>query len=357
MAVQDLPIVLYTYPGSPYGQRLVWYLNLRRIPFKTCLQPPILPRRDVELLGLNYRRIPLATIGRDVYLDTRLIVSKLEALYPATAANPGISATTGDQRALEALISRVSIEFPGSLFSRGAQLMPPDSAFLRDPRFVRDRNQLVTGKPDAKAFTPDNLRAGRPAALVEIARLAELLETTLLADGRDWVFGTGGGAGGAAAGGGPSLGDIEAVFILHWLTTMKGALDADVIGPAAYPKVFAWIARFDGHMRKAVAKPDLVKGDEAARLVLAADFAESSSQGVLGSDPVIAAAGFKAGDLVTVWPLDQAPVNKDSGSLVAMDKDEVVIEIASKAEGGRSVRVHAPRHGFKIIKGEASAKI
>ncbi|KXJ90828.1 hypothetical protein Micbo1qcDRAFT_225712 [Microdochium bolleyi] len=349
MAVQDLPIVLYTYPGSPFGQRLVWYLNLRKIAFKTCLQPPILPRRDLELLGLNYRRIPLMAIGRDIYLDTRLVIAKLETLYPASAAHPGISATTGEQRALEALISRVSIEFPGALFGRGAQLMPPDSAFLRDPRFVKDRNQLVAGNPAAKAFTPENLRANRPAALVEIARLAELLETTLLADGRDWVFG--------GSGAGPSLGDIEAVFILHWLNSMKGALPADVIGPEVYPRVFAWIGRFDGHVRKIVAKPDVVKGEDAAKLILGSGYAEESAGGLLASDPVIAAAGYKQGEVVTMWPLDQAPVNKDSGVLVAMGKEEVVIEIASKIDGGKSVRVHAPRVGFKVVKGGASAKI
>ncbi|KAH7026071.1 uncharacterized protein B0I36DRAFT_329819 [Microdochium trichocladiopsis] len=351
MAVQDLPIVLYTYDGSPYGRRLVWYLNLRKIPFKTCHQPPILPRPDLQLLGLSYRRIPLLAIGRDVYLDTRLIIAKLEQLYPTRSGQeqqqyPGISPQTPEHRALQQLLSRHVNESPGALFGRAAQLMPADSPALRNEHFVRDRNQLVTGKPDGKAFSPASLAAARPAALVEIARFVELLEGTLLADGRDWVFG----------GQGPSLGDIEAVFVLHWLTTMPGALPAEVVGAGRYPKTFAWIARFDQFVKKSAAKPDVVKGQEAASIVLGAEYAEEPSGGVQRDDPVIAAAGFQPGDVVTMWPVDQAPVNKDSGTLVKMDGVEVVIEVLSK--DGKAVRVHAPRHGFKVVKGsQAGAKM
>lgn len=368
MAVQDLPIVLYTYNGSPYGHRLIWYLNLRKIPFKSCvsfeetiiftsfptslvpmliskkpqLQPPVLPRPDLELLGINYRRIPLMTIGRDVYLDTRLIISKLEKLYPASSTHPGISATqNGEHKALEFLLSRLSIEFPGALFGRAAQLMPPSAPVFQDPKFVSDRNQLVTGDPNGKAFTPQTMAANRPAALVEISRYVEFLETTLLADGREFVFKTDG----------PSLGDIEAGFVLQWLTTMPGSLPEDVIGRGKFPKVFAWLDRFTEAVKKVATKHDVIKGAEAAKLILGSEYAETN--GVVTSDPVIAAGGFNQGDVVTIWPMDQAPVNKDSGKLVAMDKEEVVIEIEGKE--GKKVRVHGPRHGFKIVKGDQAA--
>jgi len=354
MAVQDLPIVLYTYEGSPYGRRLVWYLNLRKIPFKTCVQPPILPRPDVQLLGVSYRRIPLMSIGRDIYLDTRLIIAKLEVLYPASSSHPGISSspsTSPDQAALQRLISRWTTEFPGGLFSHAARLMPPDSAFLKNKHFVRDRNQLVAGNPDAKAFTSAGLRAARPAALVEVTRFVEFLEGVLLADGRDWVLGT------AEGRQGPSLGDVEAVFILHWLNGMPGALPADVIGTSKYPKTFAWIARFDSHIKKIATKPDVVTGEEAAKLVLGAAYAEPLADGgetVRREDPVIAALGVQRGDVVTVWPVDQAPVNKDTGVLVKMDGTEVVVELATKE--GKTVRVHAPKHGFNVVKGGAEPK-
>ncbi|KAL2105253.1 hypothetical protein VUR80DRAFT_8677 [Thermomyces stellatus] len=45
------------------------------------LQPGVMPRPDVAALGVNYSRIPVLSIGRDAYLDTRLLIRKLEALY------------------------------------------------------------------------------------------------------------------------------------------------------------------------------------------------------------------------------------------------------------------------------------
>ncbi|KAJ8119985.1 hypothetical protein ONZ43_g3191 [Nemania bipapillata] len=101
----NLPIVLYHYDLSPYGKRVVWYLHLRKIPYSQCIQPRIMPRPDVSLLGVSYRRIPLLSIGRDVYLDTRLILQKLDALYPPSAAHPGISGTSPEHAALEHLLS------------------------------------------------------------------------------------------------------------------------------------------------------------------------------------------------------------------------------------------------------------
>jgi len=41
-----------------------------------------MPRPDLAALGIHYRRIPLLSIGRDIYLDTRLILRKLEGRFP-----------------------------------------------------------------------------------------------------------------------------------------------------------------------------------------------------------------------------------------------------------------------------------
>lgn len=75
-----------------------------------------MPRPDVARLGIAYRRIPLLSIGRDVYLDTRLILQKLEALYPPSAAHPPLSARTGEHAAIERLLSRYAVD--GGLFRK-----------------------------------------------------------------------------------------------------------------------------------------------------------------------------------------------------------------------------------------------
>ena len=95
------------------------------------------------------------------------------------------------------------------------RLIPVDAPVLRDPKFVRDRADMVATKaesgagarPNPSPVSPEALAAVRPEALVEIRATAELLETTLLADGRDWVLGTPG----------PKLADIEAIWVLHWV--------------------------------------------------------------------------------------------------------------------------------------------
>lgn len=41
-----------------------------------------MPRPDLTALGVGYRRIPVVAIGRDIYHDTRLVLRKLEVLFP-----------------------------------------------------------------------------------------------------------------------------------------------------------------------------------------------------------------------------------------------------------------------------------
>lgn len=40
----EQPIILYHYPFSPYARRIVWYLQLRGIPYKQCVRSPYFQR-------------------------------------------------------------------------------------------------------------------------------------------------------------------------------------------------------------------------------------------------------------------------------------------------------------------------
>ncbi|KAI8625752.1 glutathione S-transferase [Xylariaceae sp. FL1651] len=358
----DLPIVLYHYEQSPYARRLIWYLNLRKIPYSQCIQPRIMPRPDVALLGISYRRIPILSIGRDVYLDTRLILQKLEALFPPSASHPGISSAHAassssaasiappgigaEHTALEQLLSARAID--GALFNRGAQCFPP-GAFSADPAFARDRAALFGVDVDrpgaASPFAPDVVRRQRPEALAAVRAYVCWLEDGLLADGRRWILDSN------AGGGGPSLADIEAGWVLHWVSGVPGALPAEVLGPESAPRVHAWLGRFRDAVREAgesgVPKPPpSLKGEEAAAAIVGAAFAEPEGT-ILGEDPIVAAEGLRKGEPVEMWPADYGSSHRDSGSLLVIDRTEFVIEARGKFG---SVRVHAPRHGFKIAR-------
>lgn len=288
-----------------------------------------MPRPDVARLGLHYRRIPIVAIGRDIYLDTRLQLPKLEELHPSI---PRLGAQEADQQAVERLLSSFVID--GGLFGQAMQLLPTDLPLLKDPAFYKDRSDFIGGD-----LTKDGMLRGRPAALNAYANAFAFLETTLLADGRDWILKTEG----------PSLADIEAVWPFHWLTGMPGALPVESFSPSVYPKVFAWIKRFQDAVsasKKRGDKPRTVTGEEAARLIAKSSFNEGDGT-VDDKDPLVAAYGLKKGDKITVFPTDTGRSGKDEGKLVSINSREVVLEVEAE---GATIRVHAPRHGYRVQK-------
>jgi len=148
----------------------------------------MLPRPDLEALNVNYRRIPLLSLGRDVFLDTRLILPKLEAHFPDGA----IGANGPEFKALQRLFVRFTTDT--GIFLRAVQLSTLSSPIMQDPKFRKDREDFAGGPFELETF-----RRAKPEALVHFRDAFELLETTLLADGRKWLFKTDR----------PSLGDIE----------------------------------------------------------------------------------------------------------------------------------------------------
>ncbi|KAI3322479.1 glutathione S-transferase [Xylariaceae sp. AK1471] len=347
----DLPIILYHYDRSPYAKRVVWYLNLRKIPYSQCIQPAVMPRPDLVLLGVSYRRIPVLSIGRDIYLDTRLILQKLETLYPPSAAHPGIGAHSPEHKALEQLISARVID--GDVFNRGAQCLPAKAY----AGAARDRAALAgidMDKPGAVSpFSQEVLSKQRPEALAAMRRWVRWLEEGLLADGRNWVL-----TSPDERAGGPSLADIEAVWVLHWVSKIPGALPSDILGAESAPKVYAWIKRFDDAVAGQSPPPHKIaslSGEDAANIITSAPFAEPEGE-VLPRDPVVEAGGLRKGTPVRMWPTDYGSSHKDTGNLISINDTEFVIEArGTGAFGSSSVRIHAPRHGFKTSKIVAKA--
>lgn len=143
------------------------------------MQPPILPRPDVKALGVNYRRIPILAIGRDVYCDTRLILLKLERMFTGST----LSASEADQEGIQRLLQMWSID--SGLFVRGGQLIPVELPLLRDPKFTKDREDF-----SGRSWAKEQVIARRPEALAHMRSSFTFLETTLLADGRAWILKT-----------------------------------------------------------------------------------------------------------------------------------------------------------------------
>ncbi|KIW27179.1 uncharacterized protein PV07_06941 [Cladophialophora immunda] len=333
MAGPNNGIVLYHYSFSPFARRVLWYLSLRGMDYAECKQPPVMPRPDLSVLGVKYRRIPVMSIGRDVYCDSRIILRKLEELFPEGA----LGASSPEEKAIEKFLEIWNIE--AGLFTRASQLIPTSMPLLNDPKFTKDREEY-SGRPWSKEYIAEN----RPEAVAAIRSGFKLLETTLLADGRKWVLKTEK----------PTLADIEAIWTFDWLNGLKGALPRELISDKGYPKVFAWIARFNNVLKAAKAqapKPASLKGDAAAERILNASFVDKDL-GVDPADPL----GLQPGTEVEVFPIDLGTQHHDQGRLVGLTEDEVVLSTQAK---GKEVRLHFPRTGFRIkaVTGGAKSKL
>ncbi|THY21977.1 hypothetical protein D6D02_01248 [Aureobasidium pullulans] len=329
MSSAEVPndIILFHYPFSPFAKRIVWYLKLRNIPYAECIQPLTLPRPDLAELGINYRRIPLLSIGRDIYYDTRLILARLEKSFPATPSYPALSAP--QNKGLEALLEKFTVD--AGIFSKAAQSLPPDLPVMKDEKFLKDREDFT-----GTSWTQADRVKGYPEALAHIKHAFDILEA-LLADGRQWIGGTEK----------VSLADIHAVWPFAWIADMlpKQAFPKD-----QHPNTWAWLNRFKKTAKEAEKsgkKTVSLDGQAAIKHIIAASYHDQQT-GVDAQDPV----KLEEGDLVSLWPTDSGFRHKDQGRLVKLTKDEVVLAIQTRT-GGKEIRVHAPRWGFRVVKAKA----
>jgi hypothetical protein len=176
-------------------------------------QPFVMPRPDLALLPVNYRRIPVLAVGRDVYVDTRMILRKLESLPDMPSAPLG--ATNGPDRFTEKLLEKYMIE--GPVFEMAAGLVPVEMA--QDPTFNKDRQGMLN-----RNWSREELEDGRGECLNYIRNLFDFYETTILDDGRDWILGNEG----------PKLADIEG----EWCPMAMALEDLAHIASLAPSQVF-----------------------------------------------------------------------------------------------------------------------
>jgi glutathione S-transferase len=323
-------ITLFHYPFSPWSQKITLYLALRRIPYVSCIQPVTLPRPELKSrLGVNYRRIPVLSIGRDIYCDTLIMLEKLEELYPYSADEVKRHGKTGTERALEKLLEKWTDVV---VFKYAAAAIPTTLEAVRDKGFVSDRTELW-----GRDWDPKHQDSLRPEGLTALRANVKFLEESVLEDGREWVLG----------GKEMTLGDVHAAWIFVWLSEMDGALPESIFGRKEYPKTWAWWDRYSKSRDaalEAMIKDGLrveEEGKVAIPRILAGGFGEKEGQ-VDERDPT----GLKKGELVRGYPTDTGFNHKDIGRLVALTPQEAVI--GSKGEGGVEVRIHHPRWQFLI---------
>ncbi|KAF7329684.1 Glutathione s-transferase [Mycena kentingensis (nom. inval.)] len=329
-------VVLYRYDSSPHSSKIRDSLLLKKIPQRWVTVAPILPRPELtDLLGLGHRRIPVLAIGRDIYLDTALIASTLERRF-AAGAGPGYGTLfppRKDGGRVDKTLIKLFVKYwsDAALFRAAVALLPWKQV---PAAFLKDREALLGGP-----IPVDKLAAARPASLAKAAAQIALLEEQL-ADGREWLFDT-------VA---PSYADVAANFGCVWTRNLSGD---EALVPDKFPGVVAWMGRFAAYceqLKEEMPVPSArLTGEEAAKEI-AAGAVEPES--IVGFDELEAGPlGLKLGQTVSVTA--EGPGNiPTSGNLVALSREEIVIEVTGQAG---AFRCHFPRVDYLVV--PAAAKL
>lgn len=326
------PIIFFHYPFSPWSQKVTAYLALRGIPYTSCEQPLTMPRPNLASLGVAYRRIPVMSVGRDIYCDTLLMLEKIDQLFPYGKYGNGIqiSQATPQNKALERLLEKWTDVV---VFKFAAAAIPPTHPAIGNKDFTDDRKALW-----GREWTFEHQSSLRPEALSVLRANMSFLEDDLLTDGRDWIF---------AEDKQPGLADIHAAWIFTWLRDMDDALPTNLFSREIYPKTWAWFDRYQKAIKEAMQRhePNVrnISGDEAVKEITSGPFGDKVS--VDPKDP----SGLKEGDKAIAFPIDTGFNNKDKGKLVGLSVQETVLEVnADAAHGGVPIHIHHPRWNFAV---------
>jgi len=320
--------VLYSYEASPFGNKAVNMLLLKKIPHARVEVSMTLPRPELsETMGITYRRIPILVIGRDVYADTSLIASTLERRYPVSAGygtlfpqkKGGGLAETGMVKAL------VMYYFDRAVFSLAAASLP----YNKFPEtFLKDRSDYMSKPMNVQA-----LSKAQPKLKSELASHVNLLEEQL-SDGREWLLDTEA----------PGLADISAHIFFGWIAVFRNL--RDLFDPKTVPHTASWISRLREYFKTAqglnVAAVEKLTSEQALKLVQEGDVEDHAGFNATEGERL----GLKLGQTVAVTPTDTGKNHPTVGTLIGLNKEEVVILV--KGTSGTPLHAHFPRLNFSI---------
>ncbi|KAK0644873.1 hypothetical protein DIS24_g8431 [Lasiodiplodia hormozganensis] len=292
------PMILYDYDFSPFSQRIRYLLHLSEIEFFRVDQPVVLPRPDLQMLGITYRRVPVLAIGKDVYCDTSTIIAAIQHKLQMVRTGPA-------DKAFEA--------FATQFFENVLRAVP---AKFMNPSFKRDRETIfpVLGRPDLDTL--------RPSALGSIISLLAVIENDFLGHGGQYIGGDK-----------PSVADVYVAPIVRWTLLSIGLGDEPGLGKGDFPRVHSWVSSLP-----IVQAEEVLSGEEAAEFILESEYSEEKPD-VPSDDPLCIAAGSK----VSVESADSAPgAHPQFGTLAGLTRDETIVGL----ENG--IRLHFPRAGYIV---------
>ncbi len=300
-------IYLHHYEASPYAEKIRAMFGLTGSAWGSVLSPPYPPRPNLQPLVGDFRRIPVAHHGADVFCDTVLISREVAALTGHDELVPTVS-----DDAARALAARAegevffcAITAAPALPLLGKLIM--GNGLAGTLRFVKDRTAMMKGS----SLRPPQGKAAAGVLKDFLAALDEHLSN------RDCM-----------AGDDISYADFCAYHPL-WLALSVGGLKS----LRGFANAEAWYARM----------LDLGEGErheldpEAAFAEVAASEPRAVPESTIEHDAL--------GRTVSIAPSDYGKDGVD-GVLVAVLEDRYVL--ARNTERCGAIHLHFPRDGYTV---------
>jgi glutathione S-transferase len=299
-------LILHHFELSPFAEKVRLMLGLKRLSWRSVEIPMVMPKPLLTALTGGYRKTPVLQIGADVYCDTRLIATELEARYPNPTLFP--NGQRGVSMALAAWSDRSFFE-PGAGLSMGLNKRGLPEALLADRKAFFNFMDFET------------LEQEIPHLTTQFRAQADLIEEQL-ADGRAYIFGDA-----------PGLADIHAYFPV-WMARGNIPTAGDLFAP--YARLRLWEQRMNliGH---GTSSP--LSGEDAHAAARA-----NVPAATMGVDP-LDVLGLRAGNRVSVTPSDYG-LDPVEGELMTLSLHELVLRRTDPTVG--IVHVHFPRIGYRI---------
>ncbi|HEX7373600.1 MAG TPA: glutathione S-transferase N-terminal domain-containing protein, partial [Steroidobacteraceae bacterium] len=125
-------LILHSYDASPFTQRALKMLAIKRLAWRGVTTPMMPPKPDLIALTGGYRGTPVLQIGADLYIDSQRIARELEQRHPEPSLFPGGNAGLG----------YAAVKWADAFFRAGLNLAIATTSTLWPPEFRQDRQGL-----------------------------------------------------------------------------------------------------------------------------------------------------------------------------------------------------------------------
>ena len=299
-------IILHHYDASPFTQKALRMLGLKKLEWLSVETPMILPKPDLVCLTGGYRGTPVMQIGADIYIDSQCIARELERRFPEPSFFPATDPGLGYG------LVKWSDEFFHAALTMVLALLGPDW----DQSFREDR-QALFADVDFDIAEPDLLHA-----MAQFRTHAALLDAQL-ADGRLFLTGDA-----------PGLADIQ-VFGVPWFTRAAMPVTEQLLGKFSH--LPAWEARV---AKLGEGERQVIEAAEAHRV--ARDHSPDLGTDVDPDEP----QQLTAGKPVRVESDDFSKRGAVDGLLLRASALELAIHRSTEEFG--DLVIHFPRLGYRV---------